>query len=333
MRPPGAPFVDHRRLSDGDGHDPAFRYTRRVVAPEPGRHVPAGHGQRRAAGSAALLVIVIASSMQIGSALAVHVIGAVGIVEALWLRTAIAALILAALRPRSLRLPPAGSRLPVAALTLALLLMNLSFYGAISNAPVGVVVAVEFIGPLAVAVIGTRRPIDFLWIGLAGGGVVLLAGPTSSVSGLGLALSLAAAAGWAAYLLLAKRAVRDMDPLPVTTLMLAGSAALLTPVLFAGGVQIAGHGSALALGALVAVLSSAFPYFLELVALRLVRAATWGVLLSVEPAIAALAGYVVLSQRLSLLEVAAMAAVMAAAAGASWSSGSGGKTALDVPTV
>ena len=114
---------------------------------------------------------------------------------------------------------------------------------------------------------------------------------------------------------------------------LAGSAALLTPVLFAGGVQIAGHGSALALGVLVAVLSSAFPYFLELVALRLVRAATWGVLLSVEPAIAALAGYFVLSQRLSLVEVAAMAAVMAAAAGASWTSGSGAETALDVPTV
>ena len=285
---------------------------------------------RRGAGTAALLVVVIALSMQVGSAVAVRVIGSVGIVEALWLRTAIAALVLAALRPRSLRLPPRGKRLPVAGLTVALLAMNLSFYGAISHAPVGLVVAIEFLGPLAVAVLGTRRPVDVVWIVLAGAGVALLAGPSSSVSGLGLGLSLAAAAGWAAYLLLAKRAVRDMDPLPVTTLMLAGSAALLTPALFVSGVQVAGHVSAVALGALVAVLSSAFPYFLELVALRLVRASTYGVLLSIEPAAAALAGFLILSQRLSPLEIGAMVAVMVAAAGASWASGAGRE--LEVPT-
>lgn len=285
---------------------------------------------RRGAGRAALLVVVIALSMQVGSAVAVRVIGSVGIVEALWLRTAIAALVLAALRPRSLRLPPRGKRLPVAGLTVALLAMNLSFYGAISHAPVGLVVAVEFLGPLAVAVLGTRRPGDVVWIVLAGAGVALLAGPSSSVSGLGLGLSLAAAAGWAAYLLLAKRAVRDIDPLPVTTLMLAGSAALLTPALFVSGVQLAGHVSAVALGVLVAVLSSAFPYFLELVALRLVRAATYGVLLSVEPAVAALAGFLILSQRLSPLEIGAMVAVMVAAAGASWTSDAGRE--LEVPT-
>jgi inner membrane transporter RhtA len=279
---------------------------------------------------AALLVAAIGLSMQTGSAVAVRVIGAVGVIEALWLRTALAALLLAALRPRSLRLPPPGRRWPVAALTGALLGMNLSFYGAISRAPVGLVVAVEFVGPLAVAVVGTRRTIDWLWIVLAGAGVAVLAGPSSSVSGLGLGLALAAACFWAAFLLLAKRAVRDLDPLPVTTLMLAGSAALLAPALLVGGVQVAGHGTALALGALVAVLSSAFPYFLELVALRLVRASTYGVLLSIEPALAALAGFLVLGQRLSLVEIAAIAAVMAAAAGASWTSGAG--EGLEVPT-
>ncbi len=290
---------------------------------------------KHAAVTAGLLVVIIGVSMQTGSAFAVRVVGSLGIVEALWLRQAVAAAILVTLRPRSLRLPKGGDRLAVAALILALLGMNLSFYGAISHAPVGIVVAVEFVGPLAVAVIGTRRPLDFLWIVLAGAGVALLAGPTSAVSGLGIGLSLAAATGWAAYLLLAKRAVRRLDPLSVTTLMLAGSAVLLTPVLLLGGVKIAGHGSAVALGALVAVLSSAFPYFLELVALRMVRASTYGVLLSIEPAAAALAGYIVLSQRLSLLEIAAMAAVMAAAAGASWTSGSGGRqaTGLDAPTV
>ncbi len=275
---------------------------------------------RRTARSAALLVVVIALSMQTGSALAGRLIESVGVVETLWLRTAIAAAILAALRPRSLRMPAAGDRLPLAALTLALLLMNLSFYAAISRAPLGIVVAVEFIGPLAVAVIGSRRPLDFLWIGLAGVGVFLLAGPSSSVSTAGLALALCAAACWAAFLLLAKRAVTTMDPLPVTTLMLVGSAVLLTPMLAVTGVAAGDLGTTLAMGAAIAILSSAFPYFLELFALSRVRAATYGVLLSIEPAVAALAGFVILGQRLSTIEGAAIAAVMVAAAGASWES-------------
>jgi inner membrane transporter RhtA len=275
---------------------------------------------RRTADSAALLVVVIALSMQTGAALAGRLIESAGVVETLWLRTAIAAAILAALRPRSLHIPAAGDRLPIAALTLALLLMNLSFYAAISRAPLGIVVAVEFTGPLAVAVMGSRRARDFVWIGLAGAGVVLLAGPTSSVSTLGLALALCAAACWAAFLLLAKRAVTTMDPLPVTTLMLVGSAVLLTPALAVTGVETDGLAAALAIGAAIAVLSSAFPYFLELFTLSRVRAATYGVLLSIEPAVAALTGFLILGQRLTLIEGAAIAAVMVAAAGASWSS-------------
>lgn len=275
---------------------------------------------RRTAGGAALLVVVIALSMQTGSALAARLIETTGVLEALWLRTAFAAAILAVLRPRSLRVPAPGDRLPLAALTLALLLMNLSFYAAISRAPLGVVVAVEFTGPLAVAVLGSRRPLDFVWIALAGAGVVLLAGPTSSVSAVGLALALCAAACWAAFLLLAKRAVTSMDPLPVTTLMLVGSAVLLTPALAVGGVETDGLGATLLVGAAIAVLSSAFPYFLELFALSRVRAATYGVLLSIEPAVAAATGLLILGQRLAPVEVAAIAAVIVAAAGASWTS-------------
>ncbi len=275
---------------------------------------------RRTAGSAALLVVVIALSMQTGSALAARLIESTGVLEALWLRTAFAAAVLAALRPRSLRVPAAGDRLPLAALTAALLLMNLSFYAAISRAPLGIVVAVEFTGPLAVAVAGSRRPLDLVWVVLAGVGVALLAGPTSSVSTAGLVLALCAAACWAAFLLLAKRAVTTMDPLPVTTLMLVGSAVLLTPALALGGVAREGLGAALVLGLAVAVLSSAFPYFLELFALSRVRAATYGVLLSIEPAVAAMTGLLILGQRLALLEVAAVGAVIVAAAGASWTS-------------
>jgi inner membrane transporter RhtA len=276
-------------------------------------------GVRRGPLFAPLLVVAIAFSMQSGSALATKVIGSVGIVDALWLRSAIAALILIAVRPRSLRLPSRELRPLVALLALALLGMNLSFYGAISVAPLGIVVAIEFSGPLVVAVIGSRRAVDFLWIALAVGGIVVLVGPRGSIGLGGLALSLSAGLFWALYLVLGRRAVKELEPLHVTTLMVTGSAVVLTPAALLFAPRLAHHPSAVALGAVVAVLSSAAPYFVELVALRLVRAATYSVLLSLEPAIAALTGFLFVGQTLSSLEVAAIVAVMIAAGGASWS--------------
>jgi inner membrane transporter RhtA len=289
---------------------------------------------KRAAGfrssfTAPLLVVAVACSFQSGAALATRLINSVGIVEALWLRTAIAAAILVLLRPRSLRLPKSGHRLPVALLTLSLFGMNLSFYGAISNAPLGVVVAIEFLGPLAVAVLGSRRPLDFVWVVLAAAGVVLLAGPTSSVSALGLGLSLAAACCWGAFILLAKRAVTHAEPLSITTLMLVGSTVLLSPLLVAVGPRSLDRPSVLTLGMTVALLSSALPYLVELFIIRMLRPSTYGVLLSLEPAVAALAGFVIASQRLNLFEIVAIVAVMIAAAGASWTSG---EVPVEVPT-
>ena len=181
-------------------------------------------------------------------------------------------------------------------------------------------VTIEFLGPLAVAVLGSRRLLDWVWIVLAGSGVVVLAGPSGTADPLGLAFSFAAAACWGAFLLLAKRAVTHLDALSVTTMMLVGSAVLMTPLLLATGVQIEGHGTYLALGFLVALLSSAIPYRLELLALQRVPASTYGVLLSLEPAIAALVGYALLSQHLNPAEIVAVAAVAVAAGGASWTS-------------
>jgi inner membrane transporter RhtA len=280
-------------------------------------------GGRRAAGSAALIVVVVAFSFQTGSALAARLIGHVGIVEAVWLRTAFAAVMLAIVSRAVIRWPEPGHRLAFVALTVSLAAMNLSFYGAISQAPLGIVVAVEFLGPLTVAVAGTRRLLDLVWVGLAALGVFLLAGPTSSVSALGLGLALVAAACWGSFVILAKRAVTVMDPLPVVTLMLAGSTLLLTPLLVTTHPSSMLSRTALLLGLSVALLSSGFPYVLEFTAIRRVRAATYGVLVSIEPAVAALMGFVVLGQRLSLAEGAAIAAVIAAAAGSSWTSVAG----------
>jgi inner membrane transporter RhtA len=267
---------------------------------------------------APLLVLIISLSMQTGSALATKVIERVGVVQALWLRTAIAAAILVAVRPRSLRVPAKGERWPLVALTVALFGMNLSFYGAIANAPLGIVVTIEFLGPLAVAVAGSRRPLDYLWVGFAAAGVVLLAGPTGSVGLLGIGLSLSAAFWWALYLVVARRAVRSLDPLQVTTWMLVGSTALVTPLLAIDGFNTTDLGITFGLGAAVAILSSAFPYFLELVALRMVKASLYSVLLSLEPALAALTGYLLLGQALRPVEILAMGLVVVAAAGASW---------------
>lgn len=288
--------------------------------PAPSAPAPA---PRRDSLTAVALVVAVGLMMQAGSALAVMVIDSVGVIEALWLRTALAALLLAVVRPRWVRLPGKGDRLVVLALIMSLLAMNLSFYEAISRAPVGIVVAVEFLGPLGVAVVGSRRVLDLAWVVLAGVGVGLLARPSGSIGGLGLLFALLAAASWAAFILSAKRTVGRMQPLRATTLMLIGASIVLTPVWLATGVKISGQGRALLLGLAVALLSSALPYFLELAAIKRVRASTYGVLLSIEPAIAALMGLLILSQRLSYRDIAAIAAIVVAAGGASWAASLG----------
>lgn len=262
--------------------------------------------------------------MQAGSAVAVMVIDSVGVIEAVWLRTALAAVMLVAVRPRLLRLPQKGEWRLLLALMVSLVAMNLSFYEAISRAPVGIVVAVEFLGPLSVAVAGSRRLLDLLWVVLAGTGVILLARPSGSIGLAGLLFALSAAACWAAFIIVAKRTVSRMEPLQATTLMLVGAAIILTPIWLGTGVRIRGYGHALLLGLAVAVLSSALPYLLELAAIRRVRASTYSVLLSIEPAIAALMGFFILSQKLAWRDIGAILAVVAAAAGASWTAAAGG---------
>lgn len=273
---------------------------------------------RRDSRTAVLLVITVGLLMQAGSALAVMVIDDVGVVQTLWLRTALAAIILALARPRWLRLPPRGHRLALLGLTISLMAMNFSFYEAISRAPVGIVVAVEFLGPLAVAIAGSRRLLDVVWALAAGAGVTLLARPSGSVSMDGLLFALLAAAFWASFILFAKRAVSHTEPMRATLLMLVGASVVLTPIWLVSGVHIVGHDRALVLGVAVAVLSSALPYFLELLAISHVRASTYGVLLSIEPAIAAFMGFVILSQALTWMEMIGILAIIIAAAGASW---------------
>ncbi len=192
--------------------------------------------------------------------------------------------------------------------------MNACFFEAIDRVPLGVVSTIEFTGPLLVAVVGSRRPRDLAFAALAGAGVALLGSPSADVDGLGALLAFGSAACWAIYILLAKRLVGEAEPLPVLTATLVVAALVLTaPALATSGPALL-DGHVLLVAFAVAALASAVPYLLELLALRQVSAATFSILLSLEPAIAALIGLAVLGQALGAVEIAAMGCVVAASA-------------------
>src|SRR5204862_966068 len=198
----------------------------------------------------------------------------------------------------------------------ALAAMNLSFYAALDRIPLGIAVTFEFTGPFAVAVAGSRRAMDLLWVALAAGGILLLSPIHGSLDGVGVVFALLAGAFWAAYIVLTARIGRAFAGGQGLAWGMVVSTALLLPGgLIGGGGDLLRPGL-LATGLAIAVLSSAIPYSLELEALRRLPKATFGVLMSLEPGVAALVGLVVLGQDLSGSEVVAIAFVVAASAGA-----------------
>jgi inner membrane transporter RhtA len=241
----------------------------------------------------------------------------VGPLGFVWIRVGLAALILLAVTAPALQRSGAPPLRWVIGAGTAVAFMNACFYQAIDRIPLGLATTVEFLGPLTVAVIGSRRALDFLWIALAGAGVALLGSPGVDLDPAGLAFAFGAAAGWAAYILLAKRMLADWPVGPGLALTLLVAAILLAPFgLVAGGVDLLDPGI-LAVGLAVAVLGSVLPFTLELAALRQLSAGTFGILLSLEPAVAAFAGAVALAQVPSAIEALAIVLVIAASAGAS----------------
>jgi inner membrane transporter RhtA len=265
------------------------------------------------------LVLVSIFSVQCGAALATGLFDRVGPAGSVLLRSLFAALLLVAVAHRQLGRVQRDRQLIRDAFVFGLVLaaMNLSFYGAIDRLPLGTAVTLEFLGPLGVAIAGTRRPRDLVWVALAGGGVALLSGGIHGGSELlGIVLALAAAACWAAYILLQARLGSRHEGLAPLALALSFSALLLLPVgIAAGGGELL-EPSVLAVGLGIGLLSSAIPYALELEALRTLSSAVFGVLMSLEPAVAALVGFLALSQDLSATEVLAVAMVVVASIGA-----------------
>jgi inner membrane transporter RhtA len=256
-------------------------------------------------------------SAQFGAGFAVTLFDELGPAGAVFLRLFFAALVLAAIwRPRVTGHSRADLR--VAALFGAVLgTMNLSIYSAMDRIPLGIAVTIEFAGPLAVAVLGSRRALDLLWVALAGAGIMLLADPSGgSLDAAGVAFALLAATMWAFYILLAERTGRLFPGGGGLALAMVVGALVIAPFGLAQGGADLLRPELLAAGAAVALASSVIPYSLDLEALRRLPARVFGVLMSLEPAVAALAGLVILGQHLGAREWTAIALVVVASAGA-----------------
>jgi len=263
-----------------------------------------------------LLVLIGIVSVQFGAGIATSLFDLAAPTIVTWLRLTISALVLLAwVRPR---LSGRSTRDWLVALGfgLALGLMNWSIYQSFARIPLGIAVTLEFTGPLALAVSGSRRARDLVWVLLAGAGVLLLGLEPGDLTWSGIGFALLAGGAWAAYILLSRSTGArwpGMDGLAVASTI---AAVLLTPLAlgqYAGDLR---QTHVILLGALVAVLSSVIPYSCELVALRSLRPAVFGILMSIEPAAAALAGLAVLQQMLSVWQWLAVLCVIVASVGA-----------------
>ena len=195
--------------------------------------------------------------------------------------------------------------------------MNFVFYQAIARVPLGVAVTIEFLGPLAVAVAGSRRPLDLLWVALAGTGVVLLTGGgTAHLSVPGVIFAGLAAVGWAAYIVLSAATGRRFPGSSGLVIAMLIAAVVVTPAALATANGSLRRPAVLLTGAGVGLLSSAIPYGVELAALRRLPTRVFGIWMSLEPAVAALIGLAVLGQHLSAGQWAAVGCVVAACVGA-----------------
>jgi inner membrane transporter RhtA len=255
--------------------------------------------------------------LQFGSALAATLFDDVGPGGAVLLRLVFSAAILLLIWRPGIRGCPREQLALVVLFGVVLAAMNSLFYLSIDRIPLGIAVTFEFIGPLGVAVATSRRRIDLLWVGLAACGIGLLSGgDVEGLDPLGVAFALMAGGCWAAYILLGRRVGRVFPGGSGLALALAVGACCVLPYgLQAGGSDLA-DARAIGIGAAVAVLSSVIPYSLELEALRRLPAGLFGVLMSLEPAAAALAGFLVLDQGLASTEAVAIALVVVASAGA-----------------
>ena len=273
---------------------------------------------------AAGLVVAGLACQEVGAAFAVLLFPSVGALGMVALRLTFSALILLAIARPSLRGRSRGDWMTVVLFGVALAVMNGLFYEALARIPLGAAVTIEVLGPLVLSVATSRRASSWLWAVLAFIGVFLLGqGSFGELDPVGVLFAAGAGASWAGYILLSSRTGSRFARLDGLALAMAIGAVLTLPLGLAAAGPAIVRPDILLLGAAVAVLSSTIPYALELFALRRIPSSSFAILMSLAPAIAALAGVVLLAQHISLIGVLAIALVVTASIGAVRSAGPG----------
>ncbi|MGV8907792.1 MAG: EamA family transporter [Propionicimonas sp.] len=254
-------------------------------------------------------------SVQVGAAFAKSLFGQADPTAIAWLRMAVAAVIFWAIARPRLR----GRTWPewrvVIGYGITLATMNWAIYQSFARIPIGLAVTIEFLGPLGVAMFGSRRVRDLLWVGLAAVGVALLGAFPTTVDWIGVGFALVAGAAWAGYIVLSGPTGAAWEGVTgVSVGSLVGALVFLVPGVLAGGTAL-WQPQVFWLAAAVGVLSSVVPYGLEMIARRRIPASVFGILMSLEPAAAALAALLLLGEKLSGIELVAMACVIVASVG------------------
>ncbi|MFC4909241.1 EamA family transporter [Actinomadura gamaensis] len=296
-----------------------------ALAEAPGSATTAGGAGRRAAFSLGAvpppaLILLGILSLQVGAGIAKHLFGQLPPSALVLLRLTTSAAVLASVSRKALRTvlrDHSRRSLAVAAgFGLTLGLMNFAIYQSFSRIPLGIAVTIEFLGPLSVAVFASRRPRDLLWTALAAAGVLFLARGDGATDLTGIAFALLAGVCWAAYILLSAATGRRFSGSTGLAIASVVATAAVLPIGVASGGARLLDPRLLLLGLGVGLMSSVIPYSLELEALRRMPPRVFGILMSLEPAVAALVGVVLLGEVLSGLQWLAVVCVMAACAGA-----------------
>jgi len=261
------------------------------------------------------LVLVGIASVQLGAGIAKTLFDEVEPETIVWLRLVTSAVVLALIARPALRGRSGNDWLVVLAFGATLGLMNWAIYQSFARIPLGIAVTIEFIGPLTLAVIGSRRPRDLAWVVLAGLGVALLGLEPADLDVVGVLFALLAGAGWAAYILLSAQTGRRWQGLDGLAMASVVATLVLTPMVAgSGGGGL--DGRIVLLGAAVGLLSSVIPYSCEMAALRTLPPSVFSILMSLEPAAAALAGMLVVGEFLTGIQWVALVCVVIASIGA-----------------
>nr|WP_051065432.1 EamA family transporter [Nocardiopsis potens] len=262
------------------------------------------------------MVLVGIVSVQAGAGIAKNLFGVLPPSAVVWLRLLTSAIVLVALARPVLRGRTRADWAVAVAFGLSLAVMNYALYQAIARIPLGIAVTIEFLGPLTVAILGSRRRIDVLWVLLAGTGVVLLGRSDGDITAAGVGFALLAAAAWAAYILLsASTGRRFAGTSGLAIASVVGAFAMAPAGIAEGGTGLLDW-RLLLIGLAVGLLSSVVPYSLEMQALRRMPTRVFGILMSLEPAAAALVGLALLGEVLSGWQWLAIGCVVAASVGA-----------------